>query len=114
MDVQALEGGAGLPHVQECSLENIFGDRLDRGAWQHDGGIVAAQLQGQALEVAGGAAHHALAGSGGAGEDNFLDTGVGGDRTAEPLLTGHAIDHAPRHVASDDFHQAQGAQGGQA
>ena len=50
VDVEALERGAGLAGVDERAPEQVLGDRLRVGVREHDAGVVAAELEGEALD----------------------------------------------------------------
>ena len=58
--VQALERRAGLAGVDEGAPEQVLGDRLRVGVREHDAGVVAAELEGEALDGVGGALMIAL------------------------------------------------------
>ena len=110
MHVQALERGAGLAHVEEGGGEQALGDRGGVGARQHDGRVVAAQLQRQALEVARRAPHDVLPRARGAGEHQLGDARVLGHGLAHLGLAHHAVDQAGGQHGGHDLHQAQRGQ----
>ena len=110
MHVQALERGAGLAHVEEGGGEQALGDRGGVGARQHDGRVVAAQLQRQALEVARRAPHDVLPRARGAGEHQLGDARVLGHGLADLGLAHHAVDQAGGQHGGHDLHQAQRGQ----
>ena len=65
-----------------------FGDGLGVGVGQDDAGVVAAELQGEALDGVRGGADDGLAGGGGAGEHDLADVGVGGEGVADVAAAG--------------------------
>jgi hypothetical protein len=54
VDVEALEGGAGLAGVDERAPEEAFGDGFGVGVGQDDAGVVAAEFEGEAFDGVGG------------------------------------------------------------
>ncbi len=97
VDVEALEGRAGLAGVDEGAPEQVLGDGLGVGVGQDDAGVVAAQFQGQALDGVGGGLDDGLAGGGGAGEHDLADGRVVGQAGADFAAAGD--DRAARRRA---------------
>ena len=64
MNIQALQCGASLTHVQECCLKDTFRNCIHIGIGQYDGGVVTAQFQRQSFQVIGCTTHDVLAGLG--------------------------------------------------
>lgn len=76
--VETLHGGTGLARVDKRTPEKVAGD----GGWvcvvENDAGVVAAELEGEALEVRGGRLDDLLAGRRRTGEHDLVDVRVGG------------------------------------
>jgi hypothetical protein len=88
--VDPLDGRAHLAVVVEGAGEDGLGHHGRIGVVQHDGGVVAAQLQGDPLEVRGGRHGHLLARLDGAGEADLAGTGwlvIHAPRSSPPLTT---------------------------
>ena len=83
VDVEALEGSAGLAGVDEGAPEQALGDGLGVGVGQDDAGVVAAEFEGEALDGVRGGLDDRLAGGGGAGEHDLADGGVFGQAGAD-------------------------------
>ena len=68
LHVQPLDGHTDLAAVHEGRAKNAGGDRINVGIVKHQGRVIAAQLQGKALEIVGGALGHLAPGRRGTGE----------------------------------------------
>jgi hypothetical protein len=71
--IESLQGRAGLAGVDETAPEELLEQGLDFCSGQHDAGIVAAELEGDALQGSRSALHHFLARGHRACEDHFGD-----------------------------------------
>ena len=78
---------------------------------EHDRRVVAAQLEGDALEVGGRADGDLLAAAHRAGEADLAGDAVGGHRGAEVVAAGYHVDHARRHDLVDELAEAQRGEG---
>ncbi len=112
VDVEALEGGAGLAGVDEGAPEQVLGDGLGIGVGQDDAGVVAAQFQGEALDGVRGGFDDGLAGGGGAGEHDFADRGVVGQAGADVAAAGDDREEAFGEFLVEDLDQGQDGQRG--
>ena len=73
LDVDALDGDAGLPAVLHRVVGRGVGRALEVGVGEHDHRVLAAELQRDGRERARGALHDLLAGRGRAGEHHHVD-----------------------------------------
>ena len=105
--VHALGGQAHLARVQHGGHEDLRRDFLRIDVIEHDGSVVAAQLERQPLEAARDARHHLLAGGGGSGERHLRDVGMPRQRGAEIVLIGDHVDHAGGKYLRTQFPEAQ-------
>ena len=97
--VDALDGHAHLAAVHEACEEQLRRDDLRVDVVEHDGRIVAAQLERHALQRARRAGHHLLARRDGAGERDLVDARMLGHPLAQRIAAGEDVDHAARkHV----------------
>src|SRR3546814_3002573 len=97
MNIEPLGRDADLRAVEEGAEEDLLRDIVEVDVGHDNRGIVAAEFERQALQVLGGAFHHALAGRGRAGERDF----------GEARMRGHL---RPAFVpARADVAQARGA-----
>lgn len=72
VDVQPLDGDAELPGGGEAGADGSGGGLLDVGVLQHEHGVLAAELQGDADQPGRGADGDLAAGAGGAGEGDVV------------------------------------------
>ena len=82
LDVQARAGVAALAVVEEDRVGRARDRRLQVGVGVDDVGRLAAELQADLLQVAGGRLDDQLADLGRAGERDLVDVVVGGERRA--------------------------------
>ena len=106
-------GGAGLAVVEvggEHAAADGGGVVLD--VVEDDVGRLAAELEGNPLDGAGGHLGHPLAGSGRTGERDHVDVGVGGDALADLGTGAHDhVEHAGRQAdVVDDLGQDVGVE----
>jgi hypothetical protein len=92
VDVDTLGGDTDLAGVLEGAHDDLRSDFLDVDVGEDDGGVVAAELKGAALEGVGAGSHDLLASGDGAGERDLGDTGVGGKHGAELVITTDSLD----------------------
>ncbi|MDT4842497.1 hypothetical protein FQZ97_764040 [compost metagenome] len=115
LDQHARRGGADLALVPEDAEHDPLDSSLDVAVGEDDEGRLAAQLQADVFDVAGGGLHDAAAGGHAAGEGQLVDARVLGQRCAGVRAhTGHHVEHArgqPGLVG--DTRQFQGSQRGQ-
>ena len=83
VDVDPRGGRAVLAAVGERADDRALGGRLEVGVLEHHERRLAAELHVHALDRAGGLAHHARAGAGGAGDRDQRDVLVAGERAAD-------------------------------
>ena len=88
------------------------GDGLGVRVGQHDAGVVAAELQGQALHGVRGGSDDGLAGGGGAGEHDLVDLRVGGQGLADVAAAGDHVQHVGRQHRVEHVRQRQHGQRG--
>ena len=113
MDIEPLERRAGLAAVQEGAPENPLGDRLRIGVGQDDAGVVAPQLQRDALQRGGGGSHHLAPGGGRSGKDDLGDIGMTREPGPDLIAAGDGVEHAARQRPLQDLDQAQSSEGGE-
>ena len=85
MHVEAFGGDTDLAGVAKGRPEQLLGHLVDVDVRQHDAGVVAAEFQGDLLQVFNAIADDMLTDSGRARERNFLDLGMAGDGFASDL-----------------------------
>lgn len=68
-----------------------------------DGGVVATEFQGHALQSPAAALHDLLAGESRAGEADLVDTGVLGEHGAQVVAAAEDLDHAGREDAGSQL-----------
>ncbi|MCY1512829.1 hypothetical protein D9M68_473050 [compost metagenome] len=115
LDQHAGGGGADLALVPEDTEHDPLDGGLDIAVGEDDEGRLAAQLQADVFDVAGGGLHDAAAGGHAAGEGQLVDAGVLGQRCARirPQAS-HQVQHAGRQPGLvGDTGQLQGGQWGQ-
>ena len=110
VDVEALEGRAGLPGVDERTPEQVFGDGFGVGVGQDDAGVVAAEFHGEPFDGVCGGLDDGLAGGGGAGEHDLADGGVFGEAGADLPAAGHGGEDTVGELFVEDLDQREDAQ----
>ncbi|MNS58500.1 hypothetical protein D3C72_914220 [compost metagenome] len=98
LDHQARAGGADLAGVEERGVERVVHRGIQVGIGKDDVRVLAAQLQADALEVAGGGLHDAFAGIGAAGEGHQVHVQALGQLGTDFGAAGHQVEHARRQV----------------
>ena len=86
--IDALHGHADLSAVDGGSEEQLLRYCGDVDVFQHDGRIVAAQLQRHALQRAGATGHDLLAGGHRSGKGDLVDARVRGEHGAQFIAAG--------------------------
>jgi len=109
VDVDTLGGDADLAGVLEGTHDNLRGGLLDIDVGEDDGGVVAAELEGAALEGVGAGGHDLLAGGDGTGEGDLGDTGVSGHHGAELIVATKSLDDTG---LEDGLGELNGLEGG--
>jgi hypothetical protein len=92
VDIDALGGNADLAGVLESAHGDLGSDLLDVDVGENDGGVVAAELEGNALEGLGGGLHDLLTGSGGTSEGDLGNVGVGAQLSTELVVAANNLD----------------------
>jgi hypothetical protein len=92
VDVDTLGGDADLTGVLEGAHGDLRSDLLHVDIGENDGGVVATELKGAALEGVGASRHDLLAGGDGASEGDLGDTGVSGKHGAELVVATDSLD----------------------
>lgn len=110
--VQALHRGARLARVDERAPEQVLRDGLRVGAGQHDRRVVAAELERQAGEVAGGCLDDLAPGLGRAGEHHLGDVGVPGEASPDGARPCDRHENVGGQHVIDDRGERQHAEGG--
>ena len=114
LDEDAGAGLAHLPGVEVDAEQGADDGALEVGVGEDDVGRLAAELQGDLLDVSGGGLHHLFAHLCGAGEGDLVHQVRGGQACAG-VLTGAADDvHHARRAAGlvEDAAQLEGCAGG--
>ncbi len=111
VDVEAFDRQADLAAVGEGSPEQLLGDGRDVDVREDDGGVVAAQFQGDAGQGGRRAGHDLAAGPGGAGIADHVDAGVFRHSRPEPCVARHDVQHAGREHVTQDLADLQRGQG---
>lgn len=111
VDVDALGGDADLARVLEGAHDDLGSDLLDVDVGQDDGGVVATELEGDALQGAGAGGHDLLAGGDGAGEGNLGDAWVGSHHGAELVIATDDLDDTGLEDGLGDLDSLEGGVG---
>ncbi|MNH04336.1 hypothetical protein D3C79_636280 [compost metagenome] len=94
-DIGAGTGIADLPRVEEHTVGDRLGRRLDIGVGEHDHRRLAAQLQGQAFHLVHRRLAHRATHRRGAGKAQLVDAWVAGHRRADhAAAAGDDVQHA--------------------
>lgn len=96
VDVDALGGDADLARVLEGAHDDLGCDLLDVDVRQDDGGVVAAELERDALQCLGRRLHDLLARGDGTGEGDLGNVRVLAHLCAELVVAADDLDHAGR------------------
>ena len=83
MCIDALDGHAHLAAIHERGEEELGRHRFHVHIIEYDRGIVATELERDALEIARSACHHFLARLNGSGEGDLVDAGMLGHPLTE-------------------------------
>ena len=110
VDVDPLGRDADLAGIGKARPEQLLGHLLDIGIGEDDRGVVAAQFQRDALQIARRAFHDLLPRRGRSGEGDLVDAGMLGDERAEAVFAGDDVDRALGHHILDQFGDAQSRQ----
>jgi hypothetical protein len=92
VDVDTLGGDTDLARVLEGTHDDLGSDLLDIDVRQDDGGVVAAELEGAALEGVGASSHDLLTSGDGTSERDLGNAGVGGKHRTELVITTNGLD----------------------
>src|SRR3546814_16900835 len=95
MNIEPLGRDADLRAVEEGAEEDLLRDIVEVDVGHDNRGIVAAEFERQALQVLGGAFHHALAGRGRAGEGDFGEDRMRGHLRTEFVPAREAVAPPP-------------------
>jgi hypothetical protein len=110
VDIEPLDGHAPLAGVEHGTGKDLRCHFLRVGVVEHNRRIVAAELQGQALQRASGAGHDLLARRGRAGEGDLGHVGVAGEGSSEVVLIDDDIDDARRKNPGTKFAEPERCQ----
>jgi hypothetical protein len=92
VDVDTLGGDTDLARVLEGTHDDLGSDLLDIHVRQDNRSVVAAKLEGAALEGVGASSHDLLASGDGTSERDLGDTGMGGKHRTELVITTNRLD----------------------
>lgn len=109
--VDPLDRHADLPAVAERRPEQPFRDPLHLHVVQQDGGVVAAQFQGDPRERGGRARRDGPPGGHRTGEGHMTDPRVGREAGAEGFVTGDDRQYPLRERGGHDGRQQPGGEG---
>ena len=112
-DVDALDGRAHLAVVHERAGEDGRRDDGGVGVVEHDGGVVAAELERDALEVGRGRHGHLLPRLDRAGEADLARDGMRGHPGAELVAAAHDVDDAGREDVAQELADLERRQRGE-
>mmetsp|Transcript_85967 Transcript_85967/g.238130 ORF Transcript_85967/g.238130 Transcript_85967/m.238130 type:complete len:207 (+) Transcript_85967:462-1082(+) len=109
-DESTLDGDAHLPSVLHGAREYPLGRRLHVRALQHDGRVVAPQLERQALQRARGRGLDCLACARAARETDLRNVRVARNHGAECVVAAHEVDDPSGERVDKGLGEHQGAQ----
>lgn len=109
--VDALDRHADLPAVAERRPEQPVRDALHVHVGQEDGGVVAAQLQGDAAERCRRARRDGPSGGNGTGEGHMADPRVGGQAGPEGFMAGDDREYVLGEGGGEDGSEQPGGEG---
>lgn len=93
MDVDTLGGNADLAGVLEGTHDDLRSGLLDVDVGKDDGGIVAAELEGAALQGLGASSHDLLTSGNGTSERDLSNARVGSEHRAELVVTANSLEN---------------------
>lgn len=109
VDVDALGGNADLAGVLEGTHDDLRSGLLDVDVGKDDGGIVAAELKGAALQGLGASSHDLLTSGNGTSERDLGDARVGSEHRAELVVTTDSLENTG---LEDRLSELDGLEGG--
>ena len=113
VDVDALGGDTDLARVLEGTHNDLGGGLLDVNVGEDDGGVVATELEGAALEGVGAGGHDLLAGGDGAGEGDLGDARVSSHHGAELVVATKGLDDTGLEDGLGELNGLEGSVGGE-
>ena len=111
VNIDALCGNADLARVLESAHNNLRGDLLDVDVRENDGGIVTAELKGDALQSLRGCLHDLLSCGDGTSERDLRNVGVLAHLSTKLVVTANNLDDTRREDLLSQLDKLQGSVG---